>query len=177
MTKQSRSTSTILTLSALALAAAAAGSASAAIATATSTSTVVTPIAISKNADLAFGSFAPGATLGTVTVSPNGTRAVSGGVVAMGGSATAAQFAVAGQDGATYSITLGGSTSLVSGGDSMTFTSISDLSASAATSGNVSSGTLTGGAQTIYVGGVLDVAANQPAGTYTGTVTATVEYN
>jgi hypothetical protein len=176
MTKQSRST--YLTLSALTLAiAAAAGSASAAVATATSTSTVVTPITISKNADLAFGSFAPGATIGTVTVSPNGTRAVSGGVVAMGGAATAAQFAVSGQDGSTYSITLGGSTSLTSGGDSMTFTSISALTASAATSGNVTSGTLTGGAQTIYVGGVLDVAANQPAGTYTGTVTATVEYN
>ena len=176
MTKQSRST--YLTLSALALAVVAAtGSASAAVATATSTSTVVTPIAISKNADLSFGSFAPGATSGTVTVSPNNTRAVSGGVVALGSGATAAQFAVTGQDGSTYSITLGGSTSLTSGSDTMTFTSISDLTASAATSGNVSGGTLTGGAQTIYVGGVLDVGANQAAGTYTGTVTATVEYN
>jgi len=41
----------------------------------------------------------------------------------------------------------------------------------------VTTGTLTAGAQTIYVGGVLTVAANQPAGTYTGTVSATVEYN
>ena len=176
MTKQSRST--YLTLSALALAVAAAtGSASAAVATATSTSTVVTPVAISKNADLSFGSFAPGATSGTVTVSRNNTRAVSGGVVALGSGATAAQFAVTGQDGSTYSITLGGSTSLTSGSDTMTFTSISDLTASAATSGNVTGGTLTGGAQTIYVGGVLDVGANQAGGTYTGPGTAPAAYN
>lgn len=178
MTKQLRFTSNRLALAALALAAtAAAGSVHAAVATATSTSTVITPINISKTVDLSFGSFAPGASPGTVTVSPNSTRAVSGGVVAAGGTSTAAQFNVTGESGLGYSITLGGSASLTSGSDSMAFTSISDLSASANTSGNVTTGTLTAGAQTIYVGGVLSVAANQAAGTYTGTVSATVEYN
>ncbi len=176
MTKHSRLTH--LTRAALALAVcAAAGSAVAAVATATSTSTVVTPIAITKAADLSFGSFAAGASVGTVTVSPNGTRAVSGGVSAMGGTVTAARFNVVGQSGMNYSITLGGSATLSDGTNNMAFTSISDLAGGAITSGNVTSGTLTAGSQSIFVGGELAVAANQPAGTYSGTVTATVEYN
>lgn len=178
MTKQLRITSNRFAIATLALAAAAAaGSVHAAVATATSTSTVIAPIAITKITDLSFGTFAPGATPGTVTVSPNSTRAVSGGVVAAGGTSTAAQFNVTGESGMNYSISLGGSATLASGSDTMAFTSISDLSASANTSGNVTSGTLTAGAQSIYVGGVLNVGANQAAGTYTGTVTATVEYN
>jgi hypothetical protein len=178
MTKHSSSTTHRLALAALALAiGAATGSALAAVATANSTSTVVTPINITKSSDLVFGSFAAGAALGTVTVSPNGTRAVSGGVVALGGSPTAARFDVTGQSGLNYSITFGGSANLSDGSNNMAFTRISDLTASAATSGDVSSGTLTGGAQSIFVGGVLSVAANQPAGTYTGSISATVEYN
>ncbi|MDB5791885.1 MAG: hypothetical protein JWQ80_1909 [Massilia sp.] len=162
---------------ALALAVAAAGNASAADATAASTGTVVAPIAIAKIADLAFGSFAAGSTGGSVTVSPNGTRAVGGGVVGMSGATTAAQFDVTGQAGSAYSITLDGTATLISGSNSMTFTPVSALTASAITSGAVNSGTLTGGAQSIFVGGVLTVAANQAAGVYGGTVTATVEYN
>ena len=178
MTKQLRFTSNRFAVAALALAAAAAaGSVHAAVATASSTSIVIAPIQIAKITDLSFGSFAPGATPGTVTVSPNSTRSFSGGVVAAGGSSAAAQFNVTGESGLGYSITLGGSATLTSGADTMAFTAISDLSASASTSGNVTSGTLTGGAQSIYVGGVLTVAASQPAGTYTGSVSATVEYN
>ncbi len=157
--------------------AAAAGSAAAAVATATSSSTVVTPIAITKQADLAFGSFAASGTAGSVTISPNGTRAVSGGVTAMGGSTTAARFDVVGQTGLNYSITLGGSATLTDGANSMAFTSISDVTASAITAGNVTSGTLAAGTQSIFVGGVLTVGINQAAGSYSGTVSATVEYN
>lgn len=180
MTTHSRFTRHHLTLAALALAiSAATGSAIAANATATSTSTVVTPITITKAADLAFGSFAAGASAGTVTISTNGTRSKTGGVTLMsGGTTTAAKFDVSGSGTLTYSISwTGSSTSLTSGGDSMTFTRVADLTGAGAVTGDVTSGALTAGAQSIYVGGVLDVAINQPAGSYSGTVSATVEYN
>lgn len=176
MSKQTRMTLQAFRLAALALAVAGAGSAIAATAVATSTSVVVAPIAIAKATDLSFGSFAAGATAGTVTISPNGNRGVSGGVVGAPGATTAAQFDVTGNSGNTYSISVTG-TQLSSGADTMSFTPVSDLTASAITSGTVTAGSLVGGAQSIYVGGVLAVNANQAAGTYTGSVSATVEYN
>jgi len=176
MTKHSRIISTGSRLAVLALAIAATGSAVAANAIATSTSVVVAPIDITKTTDLSFGSFAVGATPGSVTVSPNGNRGVTGGVTGMAGATTAALFSVTGQTGSTYTITVTG-TDLTSGANSMAFTPVSDLSASAITSGTVAGGTLSGTAQSLYVGGVLTVAANQAPGTYTGQVSATVEYN
>ena len=177
MTKHARFTSTHLPLAALAVAiAVAAGSAHAASTTAASTSTVITPINITQAADLAFGSFAASGVAGTVTVSPNNTRGVSGGVTGMGSGSTAAQFNVTGQGTSTYTINVVG-TALTSGANSMAFTPITDLTASAITSGTVSTGALTAGAQTIYVGGILSVGINQAPGNYAGTITATVEYN
>ncbi|MGH8853252.1 MAG: DUF4402 domain-containing protein [Telluria sp.] len=177
MTKHTPTINTRLPLAALALAlAAAAGSVTAAVATATSSSTVVTPIAISKATDLAFGSFAAGASAGSVTVSTSAARTFTGGVVLMGGTISAAKFDVTGQNGLNYSIVFGGTTQLTSGSDTMAFATVSDLSGAGAVSGNVSSGTLGASGQSIYVGGVLTVAANQPAGSYSGSVTATVVY-
>ncbi len=177
MTKHARFTSTHLPLAALALAVAvAAGSAHAASTTAASTSTVVTPINITQAADLSFGNFAPSGVAGTVTVSPNNSRGVTGGVTGMAGGSTAAQFNVTGQGTSTYTINVVG-TPLTSGGNSMAFTPITDLTASAITSGTVATGTLTAGAQSIYVGGILTVGINQAPGSYAGTITATVEYN
>ena len=177
MTKHARFTSPHLPLAAMALAiAVAAGSANAASTQAASTSTVVAPINIVQAADLSFGNFAPSAIAGTVTVSPNNSRGVAGGVTGMGGGSTAAQFTVTGQGSSTYSINVVG-TALTSGANTMAFTPITDLTASAITTGNVTSGALTAGTQTIFVGGILIVGANQVAGSYSGTITATVDYN
>lgn len=178
MNKQARFTSHGIKLAVMALALGAAGSALAATATATSTSVVVTPIAIAKSVDLSFGTIAGGATTGTVTLTPGGTRSFTGGAVAAGGSPAAAKFDVTGSGTLTYSIDMTGtSTSLTSGSDTMSFTAISDTSASAKTSGTVASGALTAGAQSIYVGGVLSVGVNQNAGNYTGNISVAVNYN
>ena len=178
MNKHSRFISNGFKLAVMALVISGAGSAMAATATATSTSTVVTPIAIQKMTDLSFGSFASGSSSGTVTVTPAGVRSFTGGAVTAGGTASAAKFDVTGSGTMNYSVTLTNAATLSDGGtNTMAFTRIADTSASAITTGDVTSGTLTAGKQSIYVGGSLAVAANQAAGTYTGSITATVDYN
>jgi len=171
-----------LAVTSLALGAAVfAADSTAAQATATSTATVITPIAITAPVNLVFGSFAPGAG-GTVTVSTSGARTASGPILsAVTATPTAARFNVTGDGAATYSIAIAPSASLSTGGatpDTMALTTFSDLTAGGATTGNVTSGTLASGAQSIYVGGTLTVGATQAASTaYTGTVAVTVEYN
>ena len=147
----------------------------------TSTATVIIPIAITKSADLVFGSFAKGAG-GSVTVSTSGARTASGTILStVGGTSTAAKFDVTGEGASTYSITWSGDTELTTGvggaGETMALARISDLTGTNATTGEVGTGALTAGAQSIYLGGVLTVDAAQVAGAYTGSVTATVEYN
>lgn len=165
-------TRNVVSLAVLALAIAASGSAIAADATAQATGTVISPIAITKSADLVFGSFASGATGGTVTVSTLGVRAKSGDVALFGSAGAAAKFDVTGEGGLTYSIVLTPTALTRSGGtETMSFTPQSDSS----------TGTLAGsgasGAESFFVGGVLTVAAAQAPGTYAGSVTATVAYN
>lgn len=172
MTKQLRTSLKLAFAAALAIA----PSAFAANTTASSSGTVVAPIAITKAADLAFGSFAA-VTGGSVTVSTSGARTVGGAVLALGGTPAAAKFDVTGETGATYTISVVGDATLTSGADTMAFAVASDLTGANATTGTVASGTLTAGAQSIFVGGTLTVASAQPAGTYSGNITATVEYN
>jgi hypothetical protein len=146
-----------------------------------SSATVIVPIEISKSADLVFGKFAPGGG-GVVTVATDGARTTTGPILSISGSTpTAAKFDVAGDNSSTYGITWSGAIELADSAstpNTMALSKISDLTAAGATAGEVSSGTLSGsGAQSIYLGGELTVGVAQPDGTYTGDVTATVEYN
>lgn len=147
----------------------------------TATATVITPIAITTPVELVFGSFAPGAG-GTVTVSTSSARTASGTILSTAGATpSAARFDVTGEGASTYSIAWSGVTQLTNttgvGAETMALTRISELTAAGAISGEVTSGTLTAGAQSIYLGGVLTVGAAQVVGVYEGIVTATVEYN
>ncbi|AKO51342.1 hypothetical protein ABA45_01965 [Marinobacter psychrophilus] len=146
-----------------------------------SSATVIVPIEITKSADLVFGKFAPGAG-GTVTVATDGARTTTGPILSISGSTpTAAKFDVTGDDNSTYGITWSGDSQLTgddAGTSTMALSNISDLTAAGATTDEVGTGTLSGsGAQSIYLGGKLTVASDQPDANYTGDVTATVEYN
>ena len=172
----------IALISAIALGATAlSGAASAANnASATATANVVTPIAITKSVDLAFGNFYAGASAGTVAVNTNGTRTFTGGALTAIGGATpaAAKFDVTGTAAMTYAISYASGVTLTGPGTAMALTQVSDLTAAGGASSLVATGTLSaGGAQSIYIGGTLAVGANQLAGAYTGTITATVDYN
>jgi hypothetical protein len=151
-------------------------------ATSNSSATVIEPIEITKSADLVFGKFAPGGG-GTVTVATDGARTAADGPILSisGATPTAAKFDVTGDNNSTYGITWSGAIELADSAstpNTMALSKISDLTAAGATAGEVSSGTLSGsGAQSIYLGGELTVGVAQPDGTYTGDVTATVEYN
>ena len=159
-----------LVLAAAVVLAAAAGSAQAAdTATATASAELVTPITVSKTADLDFGRLSSGAAGGTSVVSAAGARSVTGDVVEEGGTVSAASFDVTGSTGLGYDITLPTSISITSGGDSMTVNAFTSDKA-----GNA--GTLTGGTDSFSVGGTLTVAASQATGTYTGTFDVTVAY-
>jgi hypothetical protein len=144
-------------------------------ATATTSANVITPIAISKTVDMNFGNVAVSPTIaGTVILAPAGTRSKIGGVTlpAVNGTVTAASFAVSGLGTSTYAITLPGTITLT-GLPSGTMTVGSFVSTPSGT------GALTAGAQTVNVGGTLNVDAAQPAGIYTNTtdMTVTVNYN
>jgi hypothetical protein len=148
-----------------------------ATANATASADVITPIAVTKAADLAFGKFAAGAG-GSVTVNTGGVRSQSG-VVGVGGTASTASFSITGEANATYAISFtGSSTELTSGANKMPLALFSDLTGAGATSGNVLTGQLSaGGTQVLYVGGTLTVAANQAGGSYSGTINTDVQYN
>lgn len=147
-------------------------------ATANATATIVTPIAITKVTDLQFGNVAVSATTpGTVEMSPAGLRTPLGGVTLpnVTGAFTAASFTVTGVSGYTYAITLPTApvTLSISSGTAP------DMTVTDFTSSPSGTGTLTGGSVTLNVGGTLNVAAAQPAGTYASTTpfTVTVNYN
>ena len=143
-------------------------------ATANASATIVTPISISKTADMNFGNVATNGAVGTVVLAPAGTRTPGGGVTlpANVGTVTAASFTVSGSDSYTYAITLPASVVITSGSDNMTvdnFTSTPSVT-----------GTLTSGTQVINVGATLNLVASQAEGAYTSSIapfTVTVNYN
>jgi len=144
-------------------------------ATAAASATIITPIAISKTADMNFGNIAVSASSGgTVILAPAGTRTTTGNVSlpATTGSPAAASFTVTGQGSYTYAITLP-TTATLTDGASHTMT------VGTFTSNPSSTGTLSSGTQTLTVGATLTVAAGQAVATYTTSspFTVTVGYN
>jgi len=169
--------------SAVALGVFSASSSFAAAVGADTTADVIDPIAITNSIPLAFGRFASTGTAGTVIVDTANARTQSGGVILsdVDSTSTAAVFDVTGDGNATYGITWAKTVLTGSESGTMSLAKITDLTGGGGTTvadtASVDGGALTGGSQSIYLGGVLTVDANQAAGDYAGTVTATVEYN
>lgn len=147
----------------------------AATATANATATVLAPIAIATVNDLRFGSFSTSASGQTVTIAGTsaGTRTNSGTLLASSTTGSAS-FTVTGTGSATYAITLSGTVTIIT----LDGTPAAEtMAVSSFTSSPSGTGTLTAGAQTLYVGATLTTVASQVAGAYTGTFDTIVEYN
>lgn len=140
--------------------------------------TVVAPIAITKTADLNFGSFAADdLTAGTVAVSTAGNRTFDGGTSAVSsgaGTVTAASFSVTGEGTSTFSIVLPTTVTLAHASLANTTMSVGTFASNPS-----GTGTLTAGAATVTVGATLSVAAGQAVGVYANAsgLPVTVAYN
>jgi Mat/Ecp fimbriae major subunit len=139
--------------------------AEAATATGTARAKILRPITVTAVDDLQFGTIITGAAASTVDISTAGARTCGAGLVCSGAT-TAGSFNITGTTGQTVTISVPASVSLTSGANSMT----ASLTASAATA------VLVANAASFTVGGSLAVGANQADGDYTGTYTATVNY-
>lgn len=146
-----------------------------ATATATVNAEIVSPISITDGSALNFGSINGIATGGKVRVNTEGTRTFSNPDMEMATatSPTAAAFGVTAAEGYVYNIFIPATT--LTGADNseeMTISFVHDLDGSPSDG----TGTGTGASQELRVGGLLDVADNQAADEYTGTVSVTVAY-
>ena len=163
---------------ALLLAGATAASAAQATGMVTATATVISPLSETVKTQMGFGKLVldNSGNGGTLVLSTAGVRSQTGGVNLVGGtSGTAAEVDFVGDtsNGAPnpYDVSVDTGATLSDGsGHTMTVTSIT-------TSTTPGTG-LTGltGTQAVSIGGTLNVAASQAAGTYTGTFNVTGAY-
>ncbi|MGD8420406.1 MAG: DUF4402 domain-containing protein [Gammaproteobacteria bacterium] len=140
--------------------------------TATVTANVISTLSLTNQSGLAFGDIAASNVAGSVVLSPNGSRISTGGAsinsTVAGGPAV---FDVQGDPNAVYAVTLPVSVVLSTvGGNTMSVENFTSLPAATGL-------TDSGGQQTLFVGGTLNVGNNQGFGSYTGIMSVTVDYN
>ncbi len=142
---------------------------------ATSTATVITPISLTNVSGIDFGTIAVDATLpGTVVIASDGNYSTTGDVTVTADSTPApATFTVSGEDTYAYTIVLPTEPIILTDGA----TTESTMNLNAITSN--ASGSIGSSAETFNVGGTLNVASGQAAGSYTNTLdlSVTVYYN
>ena len=130
-----------------------------ATATASITATVVTPLAITKTTDMNFGNVSVSTSLGTVVLTPAGTRSATGGVglsTTSAGTVTAASFGIAGMGNYAFAITLPSTAVTLS-------STTNSMTADTFTSTPSGTGVLSGGSATLAVGATLHLSATQAA--------------
>ncbi|SNS91578.1 protein of unknown function [Sphingopyxis indica] len=143
-----------------------ASAAQAATATGTAKAKILRQITLTNTSDLQYATVISGATASTVQVSTAGARTCGSGLTCTG-TATAANFNIAGTDGALVDVS-GDANVTLTGSLGGTMTSTLSYSAASVTLG------ATGGS--FQVGGTLSVGANQTAGDYSGTFNVTANY-
>ncbi len=131
---------------------------------------IITPIDISKDADMSFGNIGIDGTVGTVILaaSADGSRTEGGGAFlpATTGTVAAAEFTVSGENSYTYTITIPTGTHTITHTNATDVMTVSNFTSSPDT--NAGNGELSAaGSQTVYVGATLNLVASQQAGTYT----------
>jgi hypothetical protein len=134
---------------------------------------IITPISIVKVKDINFGDLVPSATTAVTVVMDQTGSITSDAQYFLANSSTprtAASFTISGEAGHAYKINCPTTIALEGPGNNMTLT----FSPSLAIDGT--SLTLTGGTQTLNLGGSLALAANQTAGAYSAEFNVTVAY-
>jgi hypothetical protein len=144
-------------------------------ATASAAAKIVKTIEINKVADMNFGTMSTPSAPATVILSPLGGRTPSGpeiSLLSQAPTALASSYTTVGDNNAAYSITLpaNGSINVTSGANTMAITDFT-CSEPLTTAFSVT------GTGAFTVGAKLNLAANQPAGSYTGSFDVTIAYN
>ena len=141
---------------------------------------VVRPLSFINYENLDFGRIIPATVAGTVTISTANVRTSTNGIVLVGNDFQVARFAGQGVQNQRVRIQITPATVILTGpGPAMT---VSNLIIGAAPTliQNGSSANFrivpANGIFSFTVGGRLNVGANQPAGAYSGTFTATLDY-
>ncbi|MCK2149277.1 DUF4402 domain-containing protein [Marinobacter alexandrii] len=131
------------------------------------------PISINNTRSLSFGSFVAGAG-GTVTLSPQGLRTVTGSVAAIpSASGHSAEFTISGNPDATYFIDLPSDSSVILTGPGSDMPLTSFTSEPSGAGGQLGAG----GTQVLSVGVTLKVGSGQASGDYSGSFSVVVNYN
>ncbi|MFN4281892.1 MAG: DUF4402 domain-containing protein [Alphaproteobacteria bacterium] len=130
--------------------------------------TIQKAVAIAKVTDLAFGTVSVSTASGTATINAGTGATSSGGGVDTIVGASRAEFSLTGEPNASVSVGFSNSTATLTGPGSDMTVNLTVSNASPALNGS--------GAATVYVGGTLNVGANQTSGAYTGSFTVTANY-
>ena len=129
-------------------------------------SVVIQPaITATQTQSMNFGTVTPTSSAGTVVLSPAG--AVTSATLGLYDATTAGIFNITAADSTALTINFSAGT-VTSGANTMTVNTFTTTPTTYTTSA--------AGALTVDVGATLNVAANQPSGSYTGTYTMTVSY-
>ena len=148
------------------------GTAHAATVPATAKAAIRRPVTITRLRDLDFGQLIATAAAGTAVIDPDlQARSTTGGVIAAGGTPQTAQFAITASANTVIQISRNALPVLTrsGGGATMNVTLLS-------VDGPTTAIATTTGSFTINIGGELAVAANQAAGTYSGTFQINADY-